>query len=93
MPPTPFGRHRLTRLRPWQSSELDLTKRFAKWFAEALSQSEPSRFLATSTKSLRNKRIFVDYLRSGRGASGGIVFPARSARRTRGHAHRLERSG
>lgn len=55
----------------------DLTKRFAKGFADALAQSEPTRFLATSTKSLRNKRIFVDYLRNGRGATAVASYSLR----------------
>jgi bifunctional non-homologous end joining protein LigD len=54
-----------------------LTKRFAKGFADALSQSEPTRFLATATKSLRNKRIFVDYLRNGRGATAVASYSLR----------------
>jgi bifunctional non-homologous end joining protein LigD len=55
-----------------------LTKRFAKGFAEALSQSEPQRFLATASKSLRNKRIFVDYLRNGRGATAVASYSLRA---------------
>lgn len=46
-------------------------------FADALAQSEPTRFLATSTKSLRNKRIFVDYLRNGRGATAVASYSLR----------------
>jgi len=56
----------------------DLTKRFAKGFADALAQSEPQRFLATATKSLRNKRIFVDYLRNGRGATAVASYSLRA---------------
>lgn len=55
----------------------DLTKRFAKGFADALAQSEPQRFLATATKSLRNKRIFIDYLRNGRGATAVASYSLR----------------
>lgn len=54
-----------------------LTKRFAKGFADALAQSEPHRFLATATKALRNKRIFVDYLRNGRGATAVASYSLR----------------
>ncbi len=56
----------------------DLTKRFARGFAEALAQSEPQRFVATATKSLRNKRIFVDYLRNGRGATAVASYSLRA---------------
>jgi bifunctional non-homologous end joining protein LigD len=55
-----------------------LTKRFAKGFAEALSQSEPQRFLATASKRLRSKRIFVDYLRNGRGATAVASYSLRA---------------
>jgi len=61
------GLHIVVPLEP--GCDWDLTKRFAKGFADALAQSEPHRFLATATKSLRNKRIFVDYLRNSRGAT------------------------
>jgi bifunctional non-homologous end joining protein LigD len=69
------GLHVVVPLNP--GCDWDLTKRFAKGFAEALSQSEPTRFLATSTKSLRNKRIFVDYLRNGRGATAVASYSLR----------------
>ncbi|MEN1994205.1 DNA ligase D [Stenotrophomonas bentonitica] len=69
------GLHVVVPLNP--GCDWDLTKRFAKGFAEALSQSEPTRFLATSIKSLRNKRIFVDYLRNGRGATAVASYSLR----------------
>ena len=56
----------------------DLTKRFAQGFAQALAQSEPDRFVATATKSRRNKRIFVDYLRNGRGATAVASYSLRA---------------
>ncbi len=69
------GLHVVVPLNP--GCDWDLTKRFAKGFAEALAQSEPHRFLATATKSLRNKRIFVDYLRNGRGATAVASYSLR----------------
>lgn len=69
------GLHVVVPLNP--GCDWDLTKRFAKGFAEALSQSEPDRFLATATKSLRKKRIFVDYLRNGRGATAVASYSLR----------------
>ena len=69
------GLHVVVPLNP--GCDWDLTKRFAKGFADALAQSEPTRFLATSTKSLRNKRIFVDYLRNGRGATAVASYSLR----------------
>jgi len=69
------GLHVVVPLNP--GCDWDLTKRFAKGFAEALAQSEPQRFLATATKALRNRRIFVDYLRNGRGATAVASYSLR----------------
>lgn len=55
-----------------------LTKRFARGFAEALAGAEPGRFLATASKRLRNRRIFVDYLRNGRGATAVASYSLRA---------------
>ncbi|WP_049417803.1 non-homologous end-joining DNA ligase, partial [Stenotrophomonas maltophilia] len=70
------GLHVVVPLNP--GCDWDLTRRFAKGFADALAQSEPQRFLATATKSLRNKRIFVDYLRNGRGATAVASYSLRA---------------
>ena len=56
----------------------DLTKGFAQGFAQALAQSEPERFVATATKAKRTKRIFVDYLRNGRGATAVASYSLRA---------------
>lgn len=69
------GLHVVVPLNP--GCDWDLTKRFAHGFADALARSEPHRFLATATKSLRNKRIFVDYLRNGRGATAVASYSLR----------------
>jgi bifunctional non-homologous end joining protein LigD len=69
------GLHVVVPLNP--GCDWDLTKRFAKGFAEALAESEPQRFLSKATKSLRNKRIFVDYLRNGRGATAVASYSLR----------------
>ncbi|WP_282295299.1 DNA ligase D [Stenotrophomonas sp. PS02289] len=70
------GLHVVVPLRP--GCDWDLTKRFAKGFAEALAESEPDRFLSKAAKSLRNKRIFVDYLRNGRGATAVASYSLRA---------------
>ncbi|MEN5206618.1 DNA ligase D [Stenotrophomonas terrae] len=69
------GLHVVVPLSP--GCDWDLTKRFARGFADALAQSEPDRFLATATKSRRNRRIFVDYLRNGRGATAVASYSMR----------------
>jgi len=70
------GLHVVVPLNP--GCDWDLTKRFAQGFAQALAQSEPDRFVATATKSRRNKRIFVDYLRNGRGATAVASYSLRA---------------
>ena len=70
------GLHVVVPLNP--GCDWELTKRFAKGFATALAQSEPDRFLATASKRLRDKRIFVDYLRNGRGATAVASYSLRA---------------
>ena len=55
-----------------------LVKKFARGFAEAMAQAEPDRFVATATKSLREGRIFIDYLRNGRGATSVASYSLRA---------------
>jgi bifunctional non-homologous end joining protein LigD len=69
------GLHVVVPLNP--GCDWDLTKRFAHGFADALARSEPDRFLSTATKSKRSKRIFVDYLRNGRGATAVASYSMR----------------
>ncbi|WP_430543695.1 DNA ligase D [Xanthomonas sacchari] len=70
------GLHVVVPLAP--GCDWDLTKRFAHGFADALAQSQPERFLATASKRLRNQRIFVDYLRNGRGATAVASYSLRA---------------
>lgn len=72
------GLHVVVPLNP--GCKWDLTKRFARGFADALAGSEPDRYVATSTKSKRNKRIFIDYLRNGRGATAVASYSMRARR-------------
>lgn len=69
------GLHLVVPLRP--ACDWFLVRHFAKSFATALAQSEPDRFLATAQKRLRRKRIFVDYLRNGRGATAVASYSLR----------------
>ena len=70
------GLHVVVPLNP--GCDWELTRNFAHGFAEALAQSQPHRFLATASKRLRNKRIFVDYLRNGRGATAVASYSLRA---------------
>jgi bifunctional non-homologous end joining protein LigD len=47
----------------------DEVKNFTQAIAEALAQDAPDRYVATMSKAKRKGRIFVDYLRNGRGAT------------------------
>ncbi|MGY1457350.1 DNA ligase D [Luteimonas sp. A534] len=70
------GLHVVVPLNP--GCDWDLTKRFAHGFADTLANSQPDRFVATATKSRRNKRIFIDYLRNGRGATAVASYSLRA---------------
>ena len=70
------GLHVVVPLRP--ASPWDQAKSFAHGFADALAASEPLKFVATASKRLRKGRIFVDYLRNGRGATSVASFSLRA---------------
>ena len=70
------GLHVVVPLNP--GCEWDLVKSFAGGFAEALAQTQPQRFLAVSTLKLRPGKIFVDYLRNGRGATAVASYSLRA---------------
>ena len=70
------GLHVVVPLNP--GCEWEVVKRFAKGFAEALAGSEPQRFLSVSTLKLRPGKIFVDYLRNGRGATAVASYSLRA---------------
>lgn len=70
------GLHVVVPLNP--GCEWDLVKRFAHGFADALARSDPSRFVSVSTLKLRPGRIFVDYLRNGRGATAVASYSLRA---------------
>ena len=56
----------------------DTHKDFARRFAEAMSLSEPDRYVATMSKAKRKGRIFIDWLRNQRGATAVLPYSARS---------------
>src|SRR5690606_5044619 len=70
------GLHVVVPLSP--GCDWELTKRFAHGFADALAGSEPDRFVASASKRLRDRRIFVDYLRNGRGATAVASYSLRA---------------
>lgn len=53
-------------------------KGFAHDFAKAMEQAEPERFTATLSKKAREGRIFIDYLRNGRGSTTVAPYSSRA---------------
>ena len=49
---------------PTQGQDWDTTKTFVQAFAQAMAADAPERYVAKMTKSIRNGKIFVDYLRN-----------------------------
>lgn len=70
------GLHVVVPLNP--GCDWEIGKRFAKGFAAALAGSDPGRYIAKSTISERKGRIFVDYLRNGRGATAVASYSLRA---------------
>jgi len=53
-------------------------KAFAKAMADAMARDRPDRFVSTVTKAKRRGKIFVDYLRNGRGSTAVAPFSTRA---------------
>lgn len=70
------GLHVVVPLKP--ACGWDVVRNFARAFAESMSQHEPLRYVATATKKFRKGRIFIDYLRNGRGATSVASFSLRA---------------
>jgi len=60
--------------------EWDDVKAFCEAIARTMADEEPKRYLAVATKAKRTGRIFVDYLRNGRGATAVCPFSTRAKR-------------
>lgn len=58
---------------PWETA-----KEFTQALAGAMAADEPDRYVATATKSKRNKRIFIDYLRNSREATAVAPYSTRA---------------
>jgi bifunctional non-homologous end joining protein LigD len=56
----------------------DEVKAFAKWVADRFVQQYPDRFTANMAKRARTGRIFIDYLRNGRGATAIGAYSPRA---------------
>ncbi|RCV90265.1 DNA ligase D [Billgrantia montanilacus] len=70
------GLHLVVPLEP--SAEWDQAKAFAKGVAEAHAQDDPRRLTTNMSKAKREGRIFIDYLRNGRGATAVASYTVRA---------------
>jgi bifunctional non-homologous end joining protein LigD len=70
------GVHVVVPLTP--DAEWPAVKDFAQRFAQALSQAEPDRFIATMSKAKRKGLIFIDWLRNQRGSTAILPYSARA---------------
>lgn len=70
------GLHVVVPLQP--GNGWDVVKPFARSFAETMVAMEPLKFVATASKKFRKGKIFIDYLRNGRGATSVASFSLRA---------------
>ncbi|MBK1870322.1 DNA ligase D [Taklimakanibacter albus] len=60
------------------AADWDRAKDFTRKLAEAMATDTPRKYLAVMTKARRKGRIFVDYLRNGRGATAVAAYSTRA---------------
>jgi bifunctional non-homologous end joining protein LigD len=59
-------------------SDWDEAREFTKSVSEAVKRQNPSKFVTVSTKAKREGKIFIDYLRNGRGSTSVAPFSPRA---------------
>jgi bifunctional non-homologous end joining protein LigD len=59
-------------------ADWDQAKAFTHAIAQQMTKDRPDRYVATAAKRARRGRIFVDYLRNGRGATAVAAFSTRA---------------
>ena len=70
------GFHVVAPLQP--KADWERVKTFAHQFAKAMEQQDPKAYTATLAKAARKGRIFIDYLRNGRGATAVAPYSSRA---------------
>lgn len=72
------GFHVIVPLKP--KADWTVVKTFAHDFAHAMEQSQPGLYTATLSKKARKGRIFIDYLRNGRGSTTVAPYSSRASK-------------
>lgn len=70
------GLHVVVPLAP--AAKWDVVRTFARGFAEAMAEAHPLEFVATASKKVRGGKIYLDYLRNGRGATAVASYSLRA---------------
>ncbi|MGA7438296.1 MAG: DNA ligase D [Luteibacter sp.] len=70
------GLHVVVPLAP--AADWETVRTFARGFAEALAKAHPLEFVATAAKKVRVGKIYIDYLRNGRGATAVASYSLRA---------------
>ena len=63
---------------PTDGTPWDETKDFAHAMVLAMAADAPDQYVSKMTKSLRGGKIFIDYLRNGRGATAVAAYSTRA---------------
>jgi bifunctional non-homologous end joining protein LigD len=63
---------------PVTGADWEATKQFTARIAGAMTADSPQRYLAKMTKSLRERKIFIDYFRNSREATSVAVYSTRA---------------
>jgi bifunctional non-homologous end joining protein LigD len=59
-------------------TDWEVARQFSRALVESLEQRHPDRYLIKASKSARRGKVFLDYLRNGRGATAVVAFSARA---------------
>jgi bifunctional non-homologous end joining protein LigD len=70
------GLHVVVPLTP--KADWEAVKRFAQGVAEAMANDTPGKYTATISKRARGGKIYIDYLRNGRGATAVAAYSTRA---------------
>jgi bifunctional non-homologous end joining protein LigD len=60
------------------TADWDVAKKFTQSIAETMAKAQPDRYVAIMSKTARRGRIFIDYLRNGRGATAVAAYSTRA---------------